>query len=74
MATASVMVVTFADLPEGTYVVSVYQDSNDNEQLDKNIFGIPKEKYGFSNNPGRPNYGKSLFDFRHDMTITIRLK
>jgi uncharacterized protein (DUF2141 family) len=74
LATDSVMVITFADLPEGSYAVSVYQDSNNNEQLDKNIFGIPKEKYGFSNNSDRPNYRKCLFDFRNDMTITIRLK
>jgi uncharacterized protein (DUF2141 family) len=54
--------------------VSVYQDSNNNGQLDKNIFGIPKEKYGFSNNAGRPDYRKCVFDFDTDMTVTISLK
>jgi hypothetical protein len=29
---------------------------NKNGQLDKNIFGIPKEKYGFSNKANKPDY------------------
>jgi uncharacterized protein (DUF2141 family) len=73
-ATDRVMTVIFADLPKGVYAVSVYQDANDNGQLDKNIFGMPKEKYGFSNTAGRPDYKKSLFDFSGDMTITVRLR
>jgi uncharacterized protein (DUF2141 family) len=73
-ATDRAMTVIFADLPKGVYAVSVYQDANDNGQLDKNIFGMPKEKYGFSNNTGRPDYKKSLFDFSENMTITVRLK
>jgi uncharacterized protein (DUF2141 family) len=69
-----VVVIAFADLPRGQYAVSVYQDSNNNGQLDKNIFGIPKEKYGFSNNAGRPDYRKCVFGFDTDMTVTISLK
>jgi uncharacterized protein (DUF2141 family) len=72
--TDRVMVVIFTDLPEGPYAISIYQDSNGNGQLDKNIFGIPKEKYGFSNNADRPNFEKCLFGFSNDMTITVRLK
>jgi uncharacterized protein (DUF2141 family) len=72
--TNTVMVVTFTDLPKGKYAVSAYQDINKNGQLDKNIFGIPKEKYGFSNKDNTPDYGKSLFEFNNDLTITITLK
>jgi uncharacterized protein (DUF2141 family) len=68
------MIITIANLPKGQYAVSVYQDSNDNEQLDKNIFGIPGEKYGFSNNSNRPDYKRCLFEFNGDMTITIQLR
>jgi uncharacterized protein (DUF2141 family) len=68
------MTVTFTGLPAGQYAVSVYQDANDNERLDTNIFGIPKEKYGFSGNAGRPDYRRCLFNFDRDMTITITLK
>jgi uncharacterized protein (DUF2141 family) len=67
------MIITITNLPRGQYAVSVYQDSNDNEQLDKNILGMPKEKYGFSNNSNRPDYKRCLFGFNNDMTITIRL-
>jgi uncharacterized protein (DUF2141 family) len=69
-----IMTITFTDLPKGQYAVSAYQDTNNNEKLDKNLFGIPKEKYGFSNNSDRPNYGKCLFEFYGNTTITIQLK
>ncbi|MDR0536593.1 MAG: DUF2141 domain-containing protein [Tannerellaceae bacterium] len=67
-------IIAFNDLPQGQYAVSVYQDSNGNGQLDKNILGIPKEKYGFSNNSDRPDFEKCLFDFNNDKTITIKIK
>ena len=37
------------DLPDGEYVVSVFQDINSNERLDENIFGIPSETVGKTN-------------------------
>jgi uncharacterized protein (DUF2141 family) len=40
------------ELPNGEYVFAVYQDTNNNGELDTNFFGIPKEPYGFSNYPG----------------------
>jgi uncharacterized protein (DUF2141 family) len=38
------------NIPEGTYAVAIFQDNNDNGKLDENIFGAPKEPFGFSNN------------------------
>ena len=72
--TDTVMTVTFSDLPKGKYAVSAYLDTNKNGQLDKKIFGIPKEKYGFSNKDNKPDYKKSVFDFNADLTINITLK
>jgi len=69
-----IVIVTFNDLPIGRYAVSVYQDSNNNRQLDRGIFGIPKEKYGFSNGTRRPNFNDSSFDFSGNMTIAIRIR
>jgi uncharacterized protein (DUF2141 family) len=40
----------FDSIPPGEYALSAYQDENDNYKLDTKIFGIPTEKYGFSNN------------------------
>jgi uncharacterized protein (DUF2141 family) len=74
LITNTVMVVTFTDLPKGKYAVSAYQDINKNGQLDKNLFGIPKEKYGFSNKDNKLDYKKSIFDFTSDLTISITLK
>ncbi len=40
--------------------VSAYHDENENTRLDKSSFGIPTERYGFSNNPKRA-YGPPKF-------------
>jgi uncharacterized protein (DUF2141 family) len=45
---------TFKDIPEGTYAIATWHDANANKKIDKNFFGIPSEKYGFSLN----KYGK----------------
>lgn len=72
--TDTAMTVTFTDLPKGKYAVSVYHDANRNGMLDKNIFGIPKERYGFSNKANKPDYRESIFDFNEDVTLHITLK
>jgi len=41
---------TFQNVKEGTYAISVFHDENGNGELDKNLFGIPQEGYGFSKN------------------------
>lgn len=41
------------NLPAGQYVFSIYQDGNDNQKLDTNMVGIPREKFGFSNYDGK---------------------
>lgn len=42
--------VAFDNIPSGTYAITVFFDSNGNGELDKNLLGIPREEYGFSNN------------------------
>lgn len=37
-----------SDLPVGTYAVMAYHDINGNEELDTNLFGLPKEPWGAS--------------------------
>jgi uncharacterized protein (DUF2141 family) len=41
--------VTFKDLPQGTFAVSVLHDENGNGKLDKNFVGMPKEGYARAN-------------------------
>ena len=71
--------VVFKNIPKGKYAIAIFLDENDNYKLDKNLFGIPKEKYGFSNNilpalrPAR--FDESVFDLnKEEMIIKINLK
>lgn len=65
-------------LPAGTYAISLFQDENGNGKLDSGVFGIPTEKFGFSNDAegmmGPPSYAKCSFIFSGDMTLVIHLK
>ncbi|GAB4395639.1 MAG: DUF2141 domain-containing protein [Microscillaceae bacterium] len=53
------------DLPYGEYAAVCFHDENENQKLDKNMMGIPKEGYGFSNNAkgsfGPPSFEKARF-------------
>ena len=52
------------EIPPGTYAIGIYIDENENEKLDTNFFGIPKEQYGFSNNAkafGIPKFEAAAF-------------
>lgn len=51
------------------YAISYYHDENNNQQLDMNILGIPKEKYGFSGK-GRA-YEKAIFSFTHSTFMKL---
>ena len=54
---------TVANLPPGSYGVSVLHDENENHKLDRDLFGRPKEGIGFGNNPkigfSTPNWKQS---------------
>jgi uncharacterized protein (DUF2141 family) len=54
-------VLTFADLPYGTYALSVLHDENSNNKMDTSFIGIPKEGFGASNNP-KGRLGPQTFD------------
>ncbi|MEZ7831006.1 MAG: DUF2141 domain-containing protein [Gammaproteobacteria bacterium] len=49
------------EIPAGTYVIGYYIDANENEKLDTNFIGIPKEQFGFSNN-ARGTFGPPSFE------------
>jgi uncharacterized protein (DUF2141 family) len=38
-------------IPPGSYGVVALHDENQNHKLDRNMFGVPKEGFGFANNP-----------------------
>src|SRR5438309_9997175 len=47
----SQLVLTFPEIPSGRYGIAVLHDENSNHRLDRNIFRLPKEGFGFANNP-----------------------
>lgn len=65
------------DLAHGEYAITVYQDVNDNGELDKNFLGIPREPYGFSGGwkSGAAKFEEALFEFGPGSeTITIKMR
>jgi len=66
-------------IPFGAYAISVFHDENSDGELNTNFFGIPKEKYGFSNDAkgsfGPPDFDKAQFSFNQDgQKIEINLQ
>ena len=63
--TSTEMKINFDSIPAGSYALSCIHDENSNSVLDQNVFGIPTEGYGFSNNPGitfgQPTYSQVKF-------------
>ena len=67
------------NLPPGEYALAIYHDVNDNQKLDTNLFGIPTEPYGFSNNArskwGPPKYEIARFVMDGtDKKLSVELK
>ena len=63
-------------IPKGDYVFSVFQDINDNNKLDTNLVGMPKEPVGISNFDGKgiPGSFKKLnMKIDKDTKVTINL-
>ena len=67
----------FVDVPKGDYAVTIFHDKNNDGKLNTNFIGIPKEPYGFSNNPlamfGPPSYEKCLFQVKGNTTVNVEL-
>ena len=65
------------NLPEGIYAIALYQDINGNNICDKNLFGIPVEPFGFSNNArvklSPPKFSECSFDTVKTKMIVIKM-
>jgi len=53
--------VSLGELPPGSYAIAVVHDANGNGDMDFDLLGLPKERYGFSNG-ARPRLGPPSFD------------
>ena len=65
------------ELPSGTYAIGIFIDANYNNKMDRNVFGVPKEQYGFSNDAkgsfGKPSFKDASFTVSGDMTLELNL-
>jgi uncharacterized protein (DUF2141 family) len=77
---AQEMELVFTNVPTGDYAVKIFQDENDDRELNTNVLGIPAEKYGISNNArgrfGLPDYKDAKFSIvpGQELALTIDLK
>ena len=65
------------ELPNGTYAIGIFVDTNYNNEIDRNFFGLPNEQYGFSNDAkgsfGPPSFKDASFTVSGDMRLKINL-
>ena len=71
--------ITFENLKAGSYAVAVFHDQNNDSTLNSNVFGIPREGFGFSSNPEirtrAPKFSEAAFLVAGpDTNIQIQLK
>lgn len=68
----------FGNVPPGRYAVKSFADENGNAKLDTNLFGLPVERYGFSNNArgrmGPPGFEAAAVEVDTDRSIRFELK
>ena len=75
----SICLIESGTLPFGDYALALLHDENDNGAMDYNFIRIPKEGFGFSNNPsirlGAPSFSESKVKLTMpEQKITIRAK
>ena len=70
--------ITFANIPYGTYAISLFQDENNNMKLDRSSVGFPAEPWGISMNKfvmGPPKFKDAKFKMNTKIkTIKIKMK
>jgi uncharacterized protein (DUF2141 family) len=74
---ANKSIVVINDLKPGKYAFKYFHDENNDEKLNTNFMGIPKEGYGFSNNAkgsfGPPSFDKTVFEITKSDTMHCKV-
>lgn len=77
-ANSETVITKIEGLKAGKYAIRMFHDENNNSVMDNNKMGIPKEGYGFSNNPfsqfGPPSDEKLLFEVLEDAVVEVEMK
>ena len=66
----------FENMKAGKYAFNFIHDENKNKKLDTILFFIPREGFGFSNNPvlrfGPPDFKELLFEVKENTKINCK--
>lgn len=66
------------ELEAGIYSIGFFIDKNDNEKLDTNFLGIPKEQFGFSNDAmgrfGPPSFEAASFTLQEETVLIMEAR
>ncbi|HFU76072.1 MAG TPA: DUF2141 domain-containing protein [Arcobacter sp.] len=58
--------------------MAIFHDENNNKKLDINVLGMPKEGFGFSNNPkisfSEPSFKECSFKLKENKKTTIKME
>ena len=67
--------ISFDSISPGKYAIQFFHDENENQKLDLNLIGIPKESYGSSNDVkpvlGPPKFEKMLFNLTENKKVIM---
>ena len=67
--------ISFDSIPPGKYAIQFFHDENENQKMDFSLIGIPKEKFGSSNNVkpvlGPPKFKKMLFNLTENKKVIM---
>lgn len=68
--------ISFDSISTGKYAIQFFHDENENQKMDFNLIGIPKEKFGSSNDVkpvlGPPKFEKMLFEIYENKKIMMK--
>ena len=68
----------FINIPDGTYAIFVFHDTNKNGMMDTNWLGIPKEGYGASKNKlpfaAAPKFDSNKFIVAASTTLKLSIR
>ena len=68
--------ISFDSISPGKYAIQFFHDENENQKMDFSLIGIPKEKFGSSNNVkpilGPPKFEKMLFSLTENKKLIMK--
>ena len=67
--------ISFDSISPGKYAIQFFHDENENQKMDFSLIGIPKEKFGSSNDVkpllGPPKFEKMLFNLNENKKVIM---